>query len=236
MLPRHANLPSDLIPLPGFDFRAPLKSASPEVLKNLAKGMIQIIAAGLMEFLGSNPKDMQFVSLITLDHKQDEFTFDFYCPYLDLVKCVQSYANNIESAVGKISGLSINYKMAMPVSVRLPMVFVYQAKKNELLVSNENHFSRPEQFLDPEACRVTSGFLNFLGTLLMLNDMNDDDDDKHMKSILARGNTAIKRDLDEWLRWLYCLVDRNELYNTRRILVVKDDPERYFYDYPSKQE
>jgi len=99
-----------------------------------------------------------------------------------------------------------------------------------LLVINKHHIATPDQFLDPEFCRTTSGFLNFLGTLLLL-DQNSDTPD-HLRAIAHKANTLADHGLDEWLRWLYCLIDFGTLYEPKRVLINSLDPEQFFYSYP----
>jgi hypothetical protein len=230
MLRQRSDLPDGLCSLPGFRFHSPVKSAAPDAQKVLAKGMIQLIASALVQFASLSKSEMQFVSTVMfgLDDREYEFAFD--CPFPKLVELAKHNVQNPRTAIAQIENLQIKYKMMLPNQVRVPLVFVYSPQKSELLVSNEHHLQNPRQFLDPELCRTTSGFLNFVGTFLLLDKIGEDS--TFMETTLAKGNVVTNRGVDEWLRWLYCLVDTNTIYETERILVNPQDAEQYFYVHP----
>jgi hypothetical protein len=128
-----------------------------------------------------------------------------------------------------IPDLAIEYQCVLPVNERVPIVFSYQPNRKHLIFANRNHFDAPEQFLKAELTRNTSGLLNFIGSLLIVEQMQDEL--PHIKSVIGQAAMAMDSDLDEWLRWFYCLVDTRALFSPARILIDPMHPERYYYDY-----
>ena len=230
MLRRRDDLPADLCALPAFDFRAPSKEVAPEIQKELVRGIFQLFASGIVEFWGTNQAELQFVSSIRHTLARGEFEFDFACPFPTLVELIQINLKDARRALGRIKNLNIKYKMLLPDNARVPVVFVYVPNNNTLLVTNENHYGNPQQFLDPELCRTTSGFLNFIGTFLLLE--NIPDGATHVETVIAKGNDVMNRGLDEWMRWLYRLADTNMIYEQKRILVDPKNPEEFFFIHP----
>lgn len=230
MLRTRDDLPPGLCELPAFDFRAPAREAAPEIQRGLVKGMFQLVASAIVEYWDTNQSQLQFVSSIRYSVARGEFEFDFACPFPVLTELIQKNIKDARRAAGRIKNLSIRYKMRVPDNLRVPIVFVYEPTNKALLVTNENHFSNPQQFLDPELCRTTSGFLNFIGTFLLLENITDGA--VLVEETLAQGNIVMNRGLDEWMRWLYCLVDKNIVYQQKRILVDPEAPETFFFLHP----
>jgi hypothetical protein len=129
----------------------------------------------------------------------------------------------------KNGNLTIEHQFIIPNDIYLPVVFAYEPQNRHLLVINRNHLKMPALFLRPELARDTSGLLNFIGTLNLLNNM--DQNSVHINNLPNLCETAINENLDEWLRWFYCLVDTGALLNQARILVKIEHPETYYYDY-----
>ncbi len=240
LLRTREDIPSEAEALPGFLFRLakrdmPQMGQSEASGKLFVKGMMHLLAFALTKFRGGESADFQFVSLVQLSITETEFRFSFDCPYPAIVQFMQepqlAERPSLES-LGSLTDMSMKYDFALPNEIRLPVVFVYQPAKSFLHIANQNHFSNPSYFLEPEHCRTTSGLLNFIGTLLLLEQMSDQKSEyAHIRKILAQAENVLNSNLDEWLRWLYCLVDTSALFDQKRILVDPENPEKYYYDY-----
>lgn len=230
MLRRRADLPEPLIGLPSFNFHTTVDSASPDLEKMLVKGMIQLIALAILDFTSERKEDFTFATLARSTLDGGKFSFEFFCPHMQLVELVNSYHVRRPS-YERLANLAIRYKFILLSDLTMPLVFSYQPRNGELLVTNENQTQSPEQFLNPDWCRTTSGFLNFVGTLSMLSRAGDEA--HHLERIASKINTVLDQGLDEWLRWLFCLIDTRSLCDTKQIMVDPEDPEKYFYSYPN---
>jgi hypothetical protein len=188
--------------------------------------MMQAIALAITEFTKTN--ELTFVSLVSSTLKDDHYIFDFNCPYPRLIELIKNLRAVSSADVASIGDLNIRHKFSLVDGLLMPLVFWYQPQQRELLVTNENQLQYPDRFLEPGSCRTTSGLLNFLGTLLFL----DKADTARIESIIAQANTAVDQEDDEWLRWLYCLVDTRTLCETKRIMIDPEKPEQYSYSYP----
>jgi hypothetical protein len=161
LLRRRNDLPANVRALPGFQFRSPVQpGAASESEKMLAQGMIRLVAATLMEKIGRDVNEMQFVSLMRLGVKANQYEFDFDCPFPVIVESMTS-TQNARAAIERVADLKILQRLALPQGALVPVVFAYSRQKNELLVTNEHHLGNPQQFLDPEKCPNDLGFLEF---------------------------------------------------------------------------
>jgi hypothetical protein len=226
------DLPDDLIALPTFGLEWPVNNRTEGGEKALIKGAVYLIGSILGDLPRAQAERFEFVSLVEVNSTAKKINIDFACPYPDIVdRAKDRWANRAKlshEAFELAEELEVENRFMLPIGVRMPLVFDYQHRAKHLLVVNKNQVSSPDQFLDPETCRTTSGFLNFLGTLCMLDKMHDDT--QYIKAITARANTLMNRDLDEWLRWLYQFMDRGTVVNYSHILVSSSSPETYFYD------
>jgi hypothetical protein len=225
-----ADLPKGVVPLPGFRYTTQARKDEADIERVFVKGMIQLIASALIETYGHLQKDLQFVALLKVSIAKPELGFQFHCPFAPLVARVRERLEAWQGALGALDNLrdfTIEYQMGLSPGVRLPLVFHYQPQKRHLLVANKNHLGAPEQFLDPEMCRTTSGLLNFLGALLLLEQL--DNLLPHVKRLLTQIDPFLDHGLDEWLRWLFCLAHTQVFFDPARIFLLPDQPEKYFY-------
>jgi len=230
LLRRKADLPAGLQRLPGFRFATSAKKeAVDDVSKLFVRGMIHVVASGIVRSTPANLKEFQFVSLAQVSRAENEFEFAFDCPYASIVELARAQLGKASSPA-EVADVRIRYEIAIVPGLRMLVVFSYTPGSKTLLVTHKNHLSNPTQFLKPDLCKTTSGFLNFIGTLFLLEEISSEVD--NFSPILAFANSELNRGLDELLRWIYCLVDRNELYNGDRILIDPQNPERFFFSYP----
>jgi hypothetical protein len=229
LLRRKAGLPPGLQRLPGFRFATSIKQQGVyDASKLFVKAMIHVIASAIARSTPVNLKEFQFVSLAQWSIAEDKFEFAFDCPYAPVVELARAQLGTAGSP--RDAGVTIRYEIMIRSGLRMPVVFSYTPGDNTLLVTHKNQLSDPSQFLRPELCKTTSGFLNFIGTLFLLEEIAPEAN--NIPPILALANSELNRGIDEMLRWIYCLVDRYELYSTDRILVDVQNPERFFFNYP----
>ena len=229
------DLPSDLIGLPNFDFTWPNNDRRQGTEKMFVKFLMYLIAAALRAPFRAQTERFVFVSLVEFNMTEENFKFKFMCPYPDIVSQAQQSFKTAQAKAAfadTFKDMEINHKYAIPLGIRVPLVFDYNHRDNRLLIMNHNHMSDPDQFLDPQKCRSTSGFLSFLGTISMLENMQSDV--QYMNSIVSFVNTLPNQGLDELLRWLYNLIDHGVLLYPSRILIDPNSPETYYYNYSAK--
>jgi hypothetical protein len=111
----------------------------------------------------------------------------------------------------------------------VPVVATYRPPLSHLLLTNIDHFDNPEQFLDPNACRTTSGFLNFLGALTVAQ-MKIESESAAPVIRFKNIEDTVNQGLEQWFRWLYNAMDRGE-WSPSRIFVNSRNPEEYAYRY-----
>jgi hypothetical protein len=228
-LRKRTDLPDGLIPLPGFRYEA--TATKPDMEKTFVKGMIQLLASATKRASGPAGGDVQFVTLVELSLDKPRLAFEFDCPNPALPAYVKKQLSAKETATEGLSILGqtpIEYQMVIPPNQRVPVVVHYQAQKDNILFINRNHMTNAEQFLDPNLCRTTSGFLNFIGALLLLQ--AEGQAGGHIKRMLNQVDNFLDHGLDEWLRWLFYLAETRTLYEADRILVDREHPEHYFFD------
>jgi hypothetical protein len=229
LLRQSSGLPKGIIPLPNFNFVAPFAQTGPGAEKAVVKSLLQGVSLALLEAQERRSSELTFASLVKFSFKDGKCSFQFYCPYAEIVQRVVDFKINRPDPTS-LDSLEINYKFSLMADIVLPLVFVFDKKARQLLITNENHINSPEQFLDPERCRLTSGFLNFIGTLSLLNAA--DAAEPHVEALVKQVNLAIDRGVDEWLRWLYCFLDTRKLYETKRVFVSQEKPEEFYFSYP----
>jgi hypothetical protein len=227
LLRRRAELPKNLIPLPGFRFTAPLRQSTADVHELFVKGMFEFLAAAVAE-VGPR-RQWVFVSLVQLKLNHNEIGFVFHCPFRRLVEAAQKQMEQARQRRSLDVPVKMTRRLALPADTLMPVVFVYEPEQERLTLTNENHIGAPSQFLKPELADTTSGLLNFVGAFSCATEF--DDAEKHITELLNSSETAIRGDLDEWLRWFHSLVETRRLIDTDAVLVDPDRPERYYYNY-----
>jgi hypothetical protein len=171
-----------------------------------------------------------FVALIKAGSTDDSFYFRLCCPHQQLLTPLGGRAQ-VEEVMKEAAktDLDIRYKFALP-DLLCPIVFAYDRAARQVLVTNENHLNAPTQFLDIARVHTTSGFLNFIGTMSLLEAAEPDG--KHTAKLQQLMKNAIEGRRDEWLRWLYHLLEKQALFESKRVLIDPKNPEAYYYDYP----
>jgi hypothetical protein len=221
---------SGWIPLPGFDFQMEVPDRE-DAIKVFIKTMFRLASIATAAAFSEACQETQFVMLCKWFRKGPIVVFRSFVPHPGVVEFMQSQLppQGSSASLNRLfegSGLNVQHKYALPMDVLCPVVFVYRPAERHMFLGNENHFSNPEQFLSPNACRTTSGFLNFLGALSLLQAK-----DKNASKPLVINNVEdlVGAGLDEWLRWMYRTMERGTS-ELGRIRVKSNDPEQYIYD------
>jgi hypothetical protein len=227
LLRKKEDLPAGLIPVPSVRCETKTTKDDPTLQKIFVKGMIQVVASAIVAAKLND--EVQHLALVEFTLGAQQMAFELYCASAALVHGIKQAMRT--KALENVSDLTIEYQMAIPPDARVPLVFWYQPKTKRLLVINKHHMNNPEQFLDPQKCRTTSGLLNFIGSLLLLEKFGEASVvSSHLKNFLLRLDGYLDSGLDEWLRWLFFLASSGVIYQASRVLVHPDQSERYYYD------
>jgi hypothetical protein len=229
LLRRRSDLKTDLLELPSFHWRLEKKHQPGMTDKDIVRHWVRYLALALFRMANGGTSDATFVALIEAGATGDCFSLQLYCPYPQLLAPLADRAELtrlMEDA--SRADLDIRYQFALPGTL-CPIAFVYTRATNQVRVTNENQLRDPQQFLDMKRCGTTSGLLNFIGVALMLEAA--DPAGAHAGRLQQLMQDAIDARRDEWLRWLYHLLDTRVLFEPKRVLVDPQNPESYYYDY-----
>lgn len=236
LLRQRADLPAGLVRLPGFEFTTTVAALTDEVGKVFAKGMIQAWAAAIVHCAPSTATEWWFASLARFSIEKgptNKLAFQLMCPHANVVQEAKKRIDRVKrkdmSALDAIADVTIEYQFALPPNLLMPLVFGYKPAEKRLLATNRNHIEKPGQFLKPSVGETTSGFLAFLGTIMMMTEA--DTSSKPYEDLIAASDSAMTGKLDEWLRWFHCMVDTQAAFEQDRLLIDPHRPETYYYDY-----
>jgi hypothetical protein len=233
LLRRRADLPKGLVMLPAAEYSAALAVAHPEASKIFVKAMLQSFASAIVENAPRNGGEWHLGTLVRFGEADGRMEFTIMCasPALgaSMLNRLERMSRKDMNANDNLGGIEIEYQFGLPPGTFVPIVFSYTPQKRHVVVNNRSHMANPDHFLNPQASDITSGFLNFLGTLLMIAAINPQP--KYINDVVAKTEQARTGKLDEWLRWFYCLTDTGKTFERKRLLVDPKDPERFYYDY-----
>ena len=228
-LRRRADLPARLIELPGFTFTAPARGFDDEAKASttLFRGFCQTMGAVLQDFYRGHATS--FVTLVRLSAEGGKLVLAMHCPRQNVVAGIQAiWADPVRRAglAEEVEALTFDYKVMVPPSVYVPVVFAFTPATRTLLAMNQNHLENPEYFLDPDQADSTSGLLNLIGTLLLLDGTLGAND--ALQKLFDSAERHMDNRHDEWLRWLFSVGRTSRLLQSRDILVDPERPEDYY--------
>ena len=221
------------IPLPNFEFAVPLAETSEDILKGFVKMMLSVTARGVQEVFPSTQSEIQLVMLCKLTQEDGGLAFTAYVPFQELVEFAHNHlpprmmSDKLKRALAAMD-LEIQHQYVVPVDLLTPVVVVYRPASKHVLLTNKNHFTSPQQFLNPRICRTTSGFLSFLGTFMLQSGESQSGKAKIFK--VENSEDLVKEGLNQWFRWLSQMTNQGG-WETSRIFVNVQKPEEYLYDY-----
>ena len=216
----------EVIELPSFTWEIEKKRVPDLGDKDMVRNWMRYLAIASAAVAEKTKGDLAFVVLVRIQSDDRTFSLAVHCPYSQIVEPLWDKATLESRFVGTTP--DIRHKYAL-LDAQCPVVVAYSAASNEVLLTNENHIGNPMQFLEPEHCSTTSGLLNFIGALSLLEALKPDDAPHERAGEWVKSAIAARN--DEWLRWFFHLAAERVVLDPKRILVVPDSPETYFYDY-----
>ena len=221
------------IPLPNFGLKFPLASANEKSFKAVVKSMASLMALGVRDVFSAASSEIQFVMLCKLTSENGDMAFNAYMPYPRIVEFACNHlpprmqGERLRAAIAS-TDVVIEHRYALIIGPLIPLVVVYEPTLKNILLTNQNHFTNPRQFLDPRICVTTSGFLSFLGTFT-LESSKFSVDRPHI-SMFDDVQNLTNKGLEQWLHW-FSQLSKDGKWETSRIYVNSQYPEQYIYSY-----
>jgi hypothetical protein len=178
-------------------------------------------------------RDNGFVALIKVSTSASRFGIEIHCPFTRVIApMMDPAARKLVADDVAASTVQIQHKFAL-IDTACPVAFVWRHATNDVLITNEFHLADPRQFLAIDRVGTTSGFLNFIGALNLLVSSGEAEAGfvSRVPDLLKDAMTARA---DEWLRWLLHRVQKQVVFDPKRVLVDSRNPETYFYDYSAE--
>ena len=223
LAPRRGWDRAEWMPVPVVSYNRP--GPQPEDLNQLVKLFLRLAVGGADEVASARGGELQFVGLFHLAVGEDRTVLSLTCPYEEprrLMKQVWGTTAAKDPQVFARISRDLDFKCKFVGDIYVPIVFVFSPTSDSVLLINHNHFSNPNQFIVPELCQTTSGFLNFIGASNIKGSST---------TIVRNLEPLMNKGLDEWFRWLYCTTETGILFDPALLLVRRSDPEEWVYDY-----
>mgnify|MGYP002620229184 CR=1 FL=1 len=205
------------------------------VQKDLVRVLVRTIARGIEELCVTSAPEVQVLVLLKLRTEGDAWRVTVISPWHELVgyltdNCPPRAAVDVwREATDKLAA-DVTHQYAVVLDALTPIAFRYRPALRQMLATNKVQMSDPEQFLQPQLCKTTSHFLNFVGTISM-----------HYRMAETEGKTPVflfedidnlfDAGLDHWFAWLYFWIDTSTLIDLDRLFVGAKNPEEYRYHY-----
>jgi hypothetical protein len=233
---RFQKLEPKWMPIPSFSFGVPVETLKDRAgVRAFVTGMLEIFALGVSEVVPQDMQELQFVSLCDLRQVGSEYNLTLQTPFQELVGFMMDHVRprmlpaqvKLQLEKFHIQFRLVNRCAAVEGST-VPFVTVYNPPLKKVLFTNENQIHSPKQFLNPMLCSSTSGFLNFVGTMMLLDTQEEptavfyEDLDK----LVDRPET------EQWFQWLLHFTDTRIAYQSSRLFVGSENPEEFRYYYP----
>jgi hypothetical protein len=218
--------------LPGFTFGLPRTGSDDEAFgRSFIDTMMRLYAMAVRHEFQAAKDVAQFVALCQLSWSDDRLSFTGFAPREGIKTFVQQSIAS-KQAMAKLPALldSFDGKMvrrcAFPAEVWVPLAVVYTPADGQILFSNINQLESPAQFLNPAYCTTTSGFLNYLGSLLLQTSItpNQRIQVKDVHHLVGQG-------VDPFIRWIHHAIASGSIFDSNRIFVKTADPEQYDFKY-----
>jgi hypothetical protein len=181
--------------------------------------------AAVSETIGARGA-IEFVALVEVDAGDEQSTYTLICPFeepLELMRAASSRGSG--EYLPKAGELTIGFHFGLLQEKLVPVVVACDPVAEQYSFRNLNQLKDPHQFANPFLCETTSGFLNFLGAYSI---------ESSELVVMQDLDALYDRGLDEWFRWLYCASETGVSFDSARLLVKRDDPERWIYNYDGK--
>jgi hypothetical protein len=214
--------------IPDVRYVRPEATMAEEDFKAVVKSFFWMIVAGIVETPAFAAGETAFVSLVRIRREDGDLVISLTCPFDAPLRYVTGLTReDLAGSAGqrlsaRLRDVGVEHRYMLVEDLLVPIVVHYDSRASHVLLTNQNHFSNPDQFISPWLCSTTSGFLNFIGAQEL----------RESRAVLVADPEAIMNEgLDEWFRWLYCTMETGKNYESRRLLVRRDNPEEWVYDY-----
>ena len=232
-----ASVPSSKtgwISLPSFAYTIPNGGGegNEEMIRFFTSSMLKLCSIATTKAFASAKSEVQLVALCKVDSGDGKMSFRSCVPYASIVNFVATQlppvvtAKHTQAALESFT-MPVKQRCALPVGGWAPVVIVYDPKAMSILLTNLNQIQSPEQFQNPHTCGTTSGFLNFLGTFFLTHQADDTQSLIQVNDIEA----LLGKGLDPWIRWIHHFMETGTAFESERVFVKADEPERYDYRY-----
>ena len=218
-------------PLPGLRFTMPT-GGDDRVVAELARTMLSLHAMAAADAYGAGDADVELVLLARAGAADGEATYASHAADERLIAFVRAHAPPAVPAAEMMRLVdafdwTVERRSQVPRDLYAPVVLVCRARARSILLTNRNPVDAGAQVLTPDACRPTSGFLNVLGTLALRTASAPPDFRIEVNDV----DRLLGAGLDPWIRWVHHAVATGSLFDSDRIFVDADAPERYDFRY-----
>jgi hypothetical protein len=199
-----------------------------ETHKELVKVFARALSTAIDLTLRRPGFDPAMVALVRMSQEGSRTAFTTIAPYREPFDFLERVfhtpsASPEHDRFGRRAGeLELELRFGLLADTLVPIVISCGPDPQTVVLDNRRHLGNPREFLDPELCRSTSGFLSFVGAVSLVGDetpLSFDD------------ASVLSRELDEWLRWLHYCMKTGVLLDPDRLLVNRSAPERYVFEY-----
>lgn len=221
--------------IPKWQFALPIGDQPQEMKDEFMKTVIRTIARGLEELIPKTVREAQVVVLLRLTISGNIWRLTLICPWQELVAylldhtppraTVEQWQKDI-----RLSALDLRHQYAIVDGALTPIVFQYKPVLRQVLATNQNQVSSPDQFLSPHLCKTTSHFLNFLGTLSIQTALKFPPGTPPI-FVVDNFEQLFNSGLDHWFSWFYHFLDTGTLFDSERLFIGTKDSEQYRYHY-----
>jgi len=222
---------STWIPLPGWSFSGPIKQ---DDIAPFVKSMFRVIARALYDAFPRSLQELQFATLCKISVSENTLEFRFWAPYRKLIDLVVGHLPpemELEDCARYFQEVSpdVHHQYRLEPDILAPVAVFYRPALGHVVFTNKNVVANPRQYLDPQLCRTTSGFLTFLGAL----EIHRSSQQEALSDLIVINDPRFYADkgLDQWVRWLGCVLEEGSS-NLERVHVNLHAPEEYRYQPP----
>lgn len=218
--------------LPAFTFGLPQKGDNKQAFgQSFIDTLMRLYAMAVRHEFQAEKDSAQFVALCRLSWEDDRLSFTGFAPREGIKTFVQDNIGskkamaNLPALLSSFDGKMVR-RCAFPPEAWVPLAVVYTPADGQILFSNIKQLENPTQFLHPANCTTTSGFLNYLGSLLfhVSTTPNQRIQVSDVQNLLGQG-------VDPFIRWIYHAAASGSLFDSDRIFVKTSDPEQYDFKY-----
>jgi hypothetical protein len=215
---------SEWEPVPRLSWRMPPRVAGD--LRTALRLVVRSFATAVDLTLRRPGYELSFVALVCVEVNADEVAFTLICPHgapLRLLSAINDAGSEepwVQAFSRRAPELELELRFGLPEGVLVPLRVTTSAGDATISFSNHDLLARPSDHLVPQRCHSTSELLLFVGAAAL----------SELPPYVDVG-AALAQGLDEWLRWFAWSRRTGELLDDELLLVDRDDPERFVFDF-----